>query len=143
MDGTPIIRIPNVILVLTYMNSFSTQQIISEISTEPFLPNHYQGRNPVFPGSFLRYQKKMMELMRQGYTREQAEKMCQPKEIDMEKVEQEVMEWQVKELRRLAKLSPKGKKTPKVSKTKSEEKEEIEIAWVDIKCPDQFKIKDN
>jgi hypothetical protein len=125
------------------MNSFPTTQIINETSTEPFLLNPDQDRNPDFPGSFLRYQKKMMELIGQGYTREEAEKMCQPKPIDEEELMADLMREQEKELRWLAKLSPNKRKAPKPKKSKGKDDGETHIAWVDIKCPDQFKTKDS
>jgi hypothetical protein len=57
--------------------------------------------------------EKMQRLRIQGYSREEAERLSKPKEMDMEEVLQRIMVWQEKELRRLAKLSPKPKKCAK------------------------------
>lgn len=54
--------------------------------------------------------QKMQNLRIQGYTEDEAEELCRPEEVDQEQIVQELMKWQERELRRLAKLSPKRKK---------------------------------
>ena len=60
--------------------------------------------------------EKMQKLMIEGYSREEVEKMCEPKPVDLEAVMEEIMVWQEKELRRLAKRNQKPKKCAKKSK---------------------------
>ena len=84
--------------------------------------------------------KKRLGLMMIGFSEEQAERMCRP--IDREAMIEHVMKEQERQLRWLAKLSPRRKKAPKLNKAGRKDNDEIEIAWVDIKCPDQFKTKD-
>ena len=86
--------------------------------------------------------KKRFGLMMIGLSEEEAEKLCKPKPIDLDAVMEQMMKEQEKQLRWLAKLSPRRKKEPKPGKSDCATNDEIEIAWVDIKCPDQFKTKD-
>jgi hypothetical protein len=50
--------------------------------------------------------EKMQRLRIQGYTEEEAERLCKPKEPSLDEVMERLMKWQERELRRLAKLYP-------------------------------------
>jgi hypothetical protein len=54
--------------------------------------------------------EKMQRLRIQGYTEEEAERLCKPKEPSLDEVLERFMKGQERELRRLAKLYPKHTK---------------------------------
>jgi hypothetical protein len=77
--------------------------------------------------------EKMQRLRIQGYTEEKAERLCKPKEVDMDEVMERIMVCQERELRRLAKLNPK-KKPVKPRKTDDfPDLTEIKISAVDLR----------
>lgn len=77
--------------------------------------------------------EKMQKLRIQGYGEQEVEKMCKPREVDMDEVMQSIMVWQEKELRRLAKLSPK-RKLVKLRRTDDfPDLTEIKISPVDLR----------
>jgi hypothetical protein len=75
--------------------------------------------------------RKRMGLIGLGLSEKEAEEMCKPKEMDVEKMMDDVMEMQRKELRNLAKLNPKRKKQPKPNKL-GDDVTEIQISAVDL-----------
>jgi hypothetical protein len=91
--------------------------------------------------NFLQHEK-LVSLVLQGYSREEAERLSQPKPIDMEALEERMMEEQEKQLRWLAKLSPTAKLFDQRMKMRRGDDDEIHIPWADIKNPEQLKTKD-
>jgi len=85
---------------------------------------------PIQPFPSLLLLEKMQKLRIQGYSQERVEEMCKPKPMDREWLEQELMERQEKELRRLAKLNPRPKKRRKQGRLKMEEVDGVPVIHI-------------
>lgn len=72
------------------------------------------------------------KLRMQGYSVEEADELCRAKEMDLEAVMRQIMVWEERELRRLAKLNPKLKQTPRPQKVE-DDKTEMQISDVDLR----------
>jgi hypothetical protein len=83
----------------------------------------------------------LVRLVLQGFSREEAERMSQPKPINWPEMEKRMMKEQKRRLRGLARLDLKRRDSSKPRKL-ARPSDEIEIRWVDIRPPDQFKTKD-
>jgi hypothetical protein len=115
--------------------------LIPQSDPEPFLlnPDH----NHSFYTSFsLLQHEKLVSLVLQGFSREEAERLSQPKPIDREAMEERMMKEQERELRWLAKLSPTGKLFDQRMRSRRKNDDEIRVPLVDVKHPDQCKTKD-
>ena len=77
--------------------------------------------------------EKMQRLRIQGYSKEEAERLCKPKEVDIDEVMERIMKFQKGELRRLAKLSPKRKLVKPKRTDDFPDLTEIKISAVDLR----------